>query len=144
MLAVEGWKVMQAKKPVWRLKPESPYNHFGWCSSDLYLLLSEPKMWGWFEERDRGWICAWWDSAISISVYDAKTTNSTFSFFTSNTLHLVSTTKTEVIPPLIENRKSWSTCKPFFTGMNYCTTGAYSNASSTESASYYPLTGDTR
>ncbi|CAH6786859.1 Apob [Phodopus roborovskii] len=65
-------------------------------------------------------------------------------FSGSNTLHLVSTTKTEVIPPLIENRQSWSTCKPFFTGMNYCTTGAYSNASSTESASYYPLTGDTR
>ncbi|CAO2605109.1 Apolipoprotein B-100, partial [Lemmus lemmus] len=65
-------------------------------------------------------------------------------FSGSNTLHLVSTTKTEEIPPLIENRQSWSTCKPFFTGMNYCTTGAYSNASSTESASYYPLTGDTR
>ncbi|XP_050999322.1 apolipoprotein B-100 [Acomys russatus] len=65
-------------------------------------------------------------------------------FSGSNTLHLVSTTKTEVIPPLIENRQSWSTCKPFFTGMDYCTTGAYSNASSTESASYYPLTGDTR
>ncbi|XP_028635227.1 apolipoprotein B-100 [Grammomys surdaster] len=65
-------------------------------------------------------------------------------FSGSNTLHLVSTTKTEVIPPLIENRQSWLTCKPFFTGMNYCTTGAYSNASSTESASYYPLTGDTR
>ncbi|XP_029409841.1 apolipoprotein B-100 isoform X2 [Nannospalax galili] len=65
-------------------------------------------------------------------------------FSASNTLHLVSNTKTEVIPPLIENRQSWSTCKPFFTGMNYCATGAYSNASSTESASYYPLTGDTR
>lgn len=65
-------------------------------------------------------------------------------FSGSNTLHLVSTTKTEVIPPLVENRQSWSTCKPLFTGMNYCTTGAYSNASSTESASYYPLTGDTR
>ncbi|KAL6051515.1 hypothetical protein STEG23_011320 [Scotinomys teguina] len=65
-------------------------------------------------------------------------------FSGSNTLHLVSTTKTEMIPPLIENRQSWSTCKPLFTGMDYCTTGAYSNASSTESASYYPLTGDTR
>ncbi|XP_023566702.1 apolipoprotein B-100 [Octodon degus] len=65
-------------------------------------------------------------------------------FSGSNTLHLVSTTKTEVIPPLIENRQSWSTCRPFITGLNYCTTGAYSNASSTESASYYPLTGDTR
>ncbi|XP_005400416.1 PREDICTED: apolipoprotein B-100 isoform X2 [Chinchilla lanigera] len=65
-------------------------------------------------------------------------------FSGSNTLHLVSTTKTEVIPPLIENRQHWSTCRPFISGLNYCTTGAYSNASSTESASYYPLTGDTR
>ncbi|XP_032149890.1 apolipoprotein B-100 [Sapajus apella] len=65
-------------------------------------------------------------------------------FSGGNTLYLVSTTKTEVIPPLIENRQSWSTCKPFFTGLNYCTSGAYSNASSTDSASYYPLTGNTR
>nr|XP_012616662.2 apolipoprotein B-100 [Microcebus murinus] len=65
-------------------------------------------------------------------------------FSGSNTLHLVSTTKTEAIPPLIENRQSWSVCKPLFTGLNYCTSGAYSNASSTDSASYYPLTGDTR
>ncbi|XP_061024609.1 apolipoprotein B-100 isoform X1 [Eubalaena glacialis] len=65
-------------------------------------------------------------------------------FSGSNTLHLVSTTKTEVIPPLVENRQSWSTCKPFFIGLNYCTTVAYSNASSTDSSSYYPLTGDTR
>ncbi|XP_038607568.1 apolipoprotein B-100 isoform X1 [Tachyglossus aculeatus] len=65
-------------------------------------------------------------------------------FSVSNTLHLVSTTKTEVIPPFIENRQSWSTCKPFFTGLNYCTTVAYSNASSTDAAPFYPLTGDTR
>uniref|UniRef100_A0A8C3VXS5 Apolipoprotein B n=1 Tax=Catagonus wagneri TaxID=51154 RepID=A0A8C3VXS5_9CETA len=65
-------------------------------------------------------------------------------FSASNTLHLVSTTKTEVSPPLSESRRSWSTCKPFFIGLNYCTTVAYSNASSTDSSSYYPLTGDTR
>lgn len=77
-------------------------------------------------------------------IHDLTTTQGFFPFFTSNTLHLVSTTKTEVIPPLIENRQSWSTCKPFFIGLNYCTTVAYSNASSTDSSSYYPLTGDTR
>ncbi|KAK2493270.1 hypothetical protein MC885_004097 [Smutsia gigantea] len=62
----------------------------------------------------------------------------------SNTLHLVSTTKTEVISPLTENRQSWSACKPLFTGLNYCTMGAYSKASSTDPGSYYPLTGDAR
>ncbi|XP_048209343.1 apolipoprotein B-100 [Perognathus longimembris pacificus] len=65
-------------------------------------------------------------------------------FSGSNTLHLVSTTKMEAIPPLGVNRQTWSTCKPFFPGLNYCTTAAYSSDSSTESASYCPLTGDTR
>ncbi|XP_072506046.1 apolipoprotein B-100 isoform X2 [Notamacropus eugenii] len=66
-------------------------------------------------------------------------------FKASNTLHLISTmTYSKVIPPLIENRKSWSDCKPFFRGLNYCSTLAYSNASSIEAAPYYPLTGDTR
>ncbi|XP_045436454.1 apolipoprotein B-100 isoform X1 [Pipistrellus kuhlii] len=55
----------------------------------------------------------------------------------SNTMHLVSAIK-ELTPPLTENRNSWSTCKPFFTGLNYCTTGTYSNTSS-----YFPLIGDT-
>ncbi|XP_045142529.1 apolipoprotein B-100 [Echinops telfairi] len=65
-------------------------------------------------------------------------------FSGSNTLHLTSTTKTEAVLPLAVDRQSWTTCKPFFTGLNYCTTGAYSNASSTDDSSYYPLTGDTR
>ncbi|XP_058143655.1 apolipoprotein B-100 [Dasypus novemcinctus] len=65
-------------------------------------------------------------------------------FSVSNTLHLVSTTKTEAIPPPVENRQSWSACKPVFPGLSYCTTGAYSNTSSTDASSYYPLTGDSR
>ncbi|XP_020823088.1 apolipoprotein B-100 [Phascolarctos cinereus] len=66
-------------------------------------------------------------------------------FKASNTLHLVSTTTySKVIPPLIENRKSWSDCRPLFRGLNYCSTLAYSNASSIEEAPYYPLTGDSR
>ncbi|XP_036608394.1 apolipoprotein B-100 isoform X2 [Trichosurus vulpecula] len=66
-------------------------------------------------------------------------------FKASNTLHLVSTTEySKVIPPLIENRKYWSDCRPFLRGLNYCSTLAYSNASSIEAAPYYPLTGDTR
>ncbi|XP_068959082.1 apolipoprotein B-100 [Petaurus breviceps papuanus] len=66
-------------------------------------------------------------------------------FKASNTLHLVSTTTySKVIPPLIENRKSWTDCRPLLRGLNYCSTLAYSNASSIEAAPYYPLTGDTR
>ncbi|XP_068793169.1 apolipoprotein B-100 [Struthio camelus] len=62
----------------------------------------------------------------------------------SNTLHLVSPAKTEEIPPLIENRESRTSCKPFITGLNVCTNVLYSNASATESAPYYPLTGETK
>ncbi|XP_067400807.1 apolipoprotein B-100 [Emydura macquarii macquarii] len=79
---------------------------------------------------------------LKLSIPAPKTPTKLFSF--SNTLHLVSPTKTEVIPPLIENRESWTSCKPFFPGLNYCTKVAYSNASYTDAAPYYPLTGETR
>ncbi|XP_063186625.1 apolipoprotein B-100 [Chroicocephalus ridibundus] len=62
----------------------------------------------------------------------------------SNTLHLVSPAKTEEIPPLIENRETWTSCKPFITGLNLCSKLLYSNASATEAAPYYPLTGESR
>uniref|UniRef100_A0A8C2TKT5 Apolipoprotein B n=1 Tax=Coturnix japonica TaxID=93934 RepID=A0A8C2TKT5_COTJA len=64
--------------------------------------------------------------------------------FSSNTLHLVSPAKTEEIPPLIENREFSTSCKPFISGLNFCTKLLYSNASSMEEAPYYPLTGETR
>ncbi|KAM6084999.1 apolipoprotein B-100 [Theristicus caerulescens] len=62
----------------------------------------------------------------------------------SNTLYLVSPAKTEEIPPLIENRETWTSCKPFIAGLNFCTKLLYSNASATEAAPYYPLTGESR
>uniref|UniRef100_A0A7M4EAD3 Apolipoprotein B n=1 Tax=Crocodylus porosus TaxID=8502 RepID=A0A7M4EAD3_CROPO len=78
---------------------------------------------------------------LKFSIPAPKTPTKLFSI--SNTLHLVSPTKTEVIPPLIENRESRTSCKPLFTGLNYCTKVEYSNSSTTEAAPYYPLTGDT-
>ncbi|XP_034288082.1 apolipoprotein B-100 [Pantherophis guttatus] len=65
-------------------------------------------------------------------------------FSVSNVLHLVTPTRTEVIPPLIENRVTQNSCSPFFTGLKFCTRIEYSNASSTNAAPYYPLTGETR
>ncbi|NXU55395.1 APOB protein, partial [Turnix velox] len=62
----------------------------------------------------------------------------------SNTLHLVSPAKTEEIPPLSENRETWTSCKPFIAGLNLCSRLSYSNASDTEAAPYYPLTGESR
>ncbi|XP_029794426.1 apolipoprotein B-100 [Suricata suricatta] len=65
-------------------------------------------------------------------------------FSVSNTLHLVSTTKTQAVLPLTENRQSWATCKPLFTGLDYCISGTDSSAGSSESDSSYLLTGDAR
>ncbi|XP_008116487.2 apolipoprotein B-100 [Anolis carolinensis] len=65
-------------------------------------------------------------------------------FSLSNVLHLVTPTRIEVIPPLIENRESQTSCTRFFAGLNMCVRVEYSNASSTEAAPYYPLTGETR
>ncbi|NXY41420.1 APOB protein, partial [Ceuthmochares aereus] len=62
----------------------------------------------------------------------------------SNTLHLVSPAKTEEIPSLTENQETWTSCKPFIAGLNFCTKLVYSNASDTEAAPYYPLTGESR
>ncbi|KAL7988083.1 hypothetical protein Chor_007002 [Crotalus horridus] len=65
-------------------------------------------------------------------------------FSISNVLHLVTPTRNEVIPPLMENRVTQNNCSPFFTGLKFCTIIEYSNASSTVAAPYYPLTGETR
>ncbi|NXX46122.1 APOB protein, partial [Tricholaema leucomelas] len=62
----------------------------------------------------------------------------------SNTLHLVSPAKTEEIPPLIDNQETWTSCKPFIVGLNFCTKYLYSNASAAEAAPYFPLTGESR
>ncbi|NXI93480.1 APOB protein, partial [Psophia crepitans] len=62
----------------------------------------------------------------------------------SNTLHLVSPAKTEEISPLTENLENRASCKPFIAGLDFCTKLLYSNASATESAPYYPLTGESR
>ncbi|XP_050172384.1 apolipoprotein B-100 [Myiozetetes cayanensis] len=62
----------------------------------------------------------------------------------SNTLHLVSPAKTEEIPSLTENQETSTSCKPFIPGLNFCTKLLYSNATDTEVAPYFPLTGESR
>uniref|UniRef100_A0A674HR54 Apolipoprotein B n=1 Tax=Taeniopygia guttata TaxID=59729 RepID=A0A674HR54_TAEGU len=46
----------------------------------------------------------------------------------SNTLHLVSPTKTEEIPTRIENQETSTSCKPFIPGLNFCTKVLYPNS----------------
>ncbi|XP_077167786.1 apolipoprotein B-100 [Paroedura picta] len=65
-------------------------------------------------------------------------------FSISNTLHLVTPTRSEVIPPSMENRESQTSCRPLFIGLQLCTKIEYTNARNSEAAPYYPLTGDTR
>ncbi|XP_067099220.1 apolipoprotein B-100 [Osmerus mordax] len=51
---------------------------------------------------------------------------------------------TMIVPSVVEDRTDSSECQPLFTGLKYCTILRYSNASSTNDAPYYPLTGETR
>ncbi|OCT79025.1 hypothetical protein XELAEV_18030121mg [Xenopus laevis] len=65
-------------------------------------------------------------------------------FSISNKLNLVFASKTEVMTSIIGNREALASCKPLFTGLNYCTNMEYSNAGSIDGAPYFPLTGETR
>ncbi|TRY59658.1 hypothetical protein DNTS_027400 [Danionella cerebrum] len=59
-------------------------------------------------------------------------------------IQLFSLSQTKIVPPMVEDRTDSTECNPIFPGINYCTVLRYSNASSTNAAPYYPLTGETR
>ncbi|KAG5846843.1 hypothetical protein ANANG_G00119290 [Anguilla anguilla] len=61
----------------------------------------------------------------------------------SNSLFSVTTGQTKKVPTMAEGRTDSAKCSPLFTGVQYCTTLRYSDASSTNSAPYFPLTGET-
>ncbi|XP_071999744.1 apolipoprotein B-100 [Engystomops pustulosus] len=82
------------------------------------------------------------DGQIKFSIPAPTTPTKLFSL--NNKVNLVFASKTEVMPSIVENREERSTCSPLFTGLNYCTNIGYSNASSLESAPYFPLTGEFR
>ncbi|XP_048831185.1 apolipoprotein B-100 [Brienomyrus brachyistius] len=65
-------------------------------------------------------------------------------FSVSNRLLSVSTAQTKIMPSMIEDRTDLVECSPLFTGVKYCAVLRYSNASSSDVAPYYPLTGETR
>ncbi|XP_062378186.1 apolipoprotein B-100 [Sardina pilchardus] len=65
-------------------------------------------------------------------------------FSISNKLLSVSSSQPKIVPSLVEDRTDTTECHPLFTGLKYCTTMRYSNASSNSEAPYYPLTGETK
>ncbi|XP_041928257.1 apolipoprotein B-100 [Alosa sapidissima] len=65
-------------------------------------------------------------------------------FSISNKLLSVSSSQPKIVPSLVEDRTDTTECHPLFTGLKYCTTMRYSNASSNNEAPYYPLTGETK
>ncbi|KAM4042662.1 apolipoprotein B-100 [Anomaloglossus baeobatrachus] len=82
------------------------------------------------------------DGKFKFSIPAPATPTKLFSI--NNKVNLIFASKTEVLPSIVENREEKTTCRPFLTGLNYCTSIAYSNASSIDSAPYFPLTGETR
>ncbi|XP_056122383.1 apolipoprotein B-100 [Rhinichthys klamathensis goyatoka] len=82
------------------------------------------------------------DSQIKLSIPAPQGNIQLFSI--SNKLLSVTSTQTKIVPSMVEDRTDSTECNPIFPGMNYCTILRYSNASLTNNAPYYPLTGETR
>lgn len=61
----------------------------------------------------------------------------------SNNLFSVTSGEIKMVPTMAEGRTDSVKCGPLFTGVQYCTTLRYSAASSTDSAPYFPITGET-
>ncbi|XP_028647178.1 apolipoprotein B-100 [Erpetoichthys calabaricus] len=62
----------------------------------------------------------------------------------SNRLLSVSSSQTETVPPIVEGRVDKQSCYPVLYGLQFCSSVLYSNASTTNEAPYFPLTGETR
>ncbi|XP_024275438.2 apolipoprotein B-100 [Oncorhynchus tshawytscha] len=62
----------------------------------------------------------------------------------TNKLFEVTSAGVKPIPSLVEDRIDVSECTPFLAGMKYCTTLQYSDASSHDTAPYFPFTGDSK
>uniref|UniRef100_A0A8C7PE58 Vitellogenin domain-containing protein n=1 Tax=Oncorhynchus mykiss TaxID=8022 RepID=A0A8C7PE58_ONCMY len=62
----------------------------------------------------------------------------------TNKLFEVTSAGVKPIPSLVEDRINVSECTPFLAGMKYCTTLQYSDASSHDTAPYFPFTGDSK
>ncbi|CAL8392229.1 unnamed protein product [Arctogadus glacialis] len=67
---------------------------------------------------------------------------STQIFSVSNNVLLVNNGREEVISAKDEGRTNVVQCKPFFSGLKYCTTARYSTG--INNAPYFPLTGETK
>ncbi|KAK7904472.1 hypothetical protein WMY93_017079 [Mugilogobius chulae] len=84
-----------------------------------------------------------WDrNQIKLSI-PAPTTNTQL-FSISNKVLSLSAGQTEPVPSLERDRTDSTHCQPLITGLKLCSIKRYSNASSTEQAPYYPLTGESR
>ncbi|XP_060918741.1 apolipoprotein B-100 [Labrus mixtus] len=62
----------------------------------------------------------------------------------SNKVLSVSSGQTKIVPSLVEDRTDSTDCQPLISGLKLCTLARYSNATSTDQAPYYPLTGETK
>ncbi|KAG7265390.1 hypothetical protein CRUP_011096, partial [Coryphaenoides rupestris] len=70
---------------------------------------------------------------FKLSIPAPKTNTNLFSF-----------SQMTIVPSMVEERVDSTECQSFFTGLKLCTIARYSNASSTDEAPYYPLTGETK
>ncbi|KAM3595280.1 uncharacterized protein V6R79_021014 [Siganus canaliculatus] len=79
---------------------------------------------------------------VKLSIPAPKSNTKLFSI--SNKILSVSSGKVTTVPSLVEDHTDTTDCQPLFTGLNFCTSVRYSNATSLEQALYNPLNGETR
>ncbi|KAF3844295.1 hypothetical protein F7725_007458 [Dissostichus mawsoni] len=77
---------------------------------------------------------------MRLSIPAPKSNTQLFSI--SNEMLSVSCGQTEKVPSLMEDRIDSTDCQPLLSGLNICTIVRYSNATSIDQASYYPLNGE--
>ncbi|KAM6917508.1 apolipoprotein B-100 isoform 3-T3 [Lycodopsis pacificus] len=65
-------------------------------------------------------------------------------FSISNKLQSVSSSQTQIVPPLLEEQSESTDCQPLFSGLRLCSLVSFSNATSIDQAPYHPLSGDSR
>ncbi|XP_074517715.1 apolipoprotein B-100 isoform X1 [Sebastes fasciatus] len=79
---------------------------------------------------------------MRLSIPAPKSNTQLFSI--SNKLLSVSSGETKIVPSPVEDRTDSTDCQPLFSGLKLCTIVRYSNATSIDQTTYYPMTGESR
>ncbi|XP_063040675.1 apolipoprotein B-100 [Engraulis encrasicolus] len=82
------------------------------------------------------------DKQVKISILPPKENVQLLSI--SNKLLSISSSQPKIVPSIMEDRTDITDCQPLIPGFKLCSITRYSNGSSIQETSYFPLTGESR